>query len=92
MSMAGMLGVRLTGEAWWCRFNTLQADMQTHRVKKQLCLESGFYFMSDLSGGVSGMWLSCQHKPLNNNSRGSLKSNVAAVVSAQIMDFNSTKK
>lgn len=22
MSTAGMLGVRLTGEAWWCRFST----------------------------------------------------------------------
>lgn len=28
MSTAGMLGVRLTGEAWWCRFNTLKADTE----------------------------------------------------------------
>lgn len=26
MSTAGMLGVRLTGEAWWCMFNTLWAE------------------------------------------------------------------
>lgn len=26
MSTGGMLGVRLIGEAWWCRFNTLRGD------------------------------------------------------------------
>lgn len=32
MSTAGMLGVRLTGEAWWCMFSTLWAEDSTNRM------------------------------------------------------------